>query len=124
MKFWTRWRASREWRRIIRETWPTWELFQLALQAEKRSSYVEGFEAGEKHMEWIGGKQCEWIDREPVHIKRIGNFVIDRSEWEDERGAFSHYKETRCKFVADDGHKFCPKHELQSLAESKPEAHA
>lgn len=49
MKFWTRWRANREWRRIIRETWPTWELFQLALQAEKRSSRAEGFDAGRTH---------------------------------------------------------------------------
>ena len=46
MNLFTRWRDAWRWRRIIRETWPTWELFQLALQAEKRSSYVQGFEDG------------------------------------------------------------------------------
>ena len=70
------------------------------------------------------GKSCEWIDREPVYIKRIGNFMIDRSEWENEDGAVFHYKETPCRLVADAGHKFCPKHELIALAESEPKAHA
>jgi hypothetical protein len=69
-------------------------------------------------------KSCEWIDREPIYIKRLGNFVIDRSEWEGDKGAFFRYKETPCRFAADPGHKFCPKHEMQHLAEVKPEAHA
>lgn len=31
-------------------------------------------------------------------------------------GVFPHWKESvRCKMVADEGHKYCPKHELENL---------
>jgi len=69
-------------------------------------------------------RQCQWVDREPMFIKRIGNFVIDRSEYEDERGAFFRYKETECRFIADEGKKFCPKHELVHLLALEPKATA
>lgn len=59
-------------------------------------------------------KQCEWITREPVYIKRIGNFAIDPSEFENEHGAFLCNRESPCHYVADPGHKFCPRHEMES----------
>lgn len=60
------------------------------------------------------GKQCEWVDREPIYIKSIGGMAIDRSEWEGDKGAFFRYKETPCRLVADAGHKFCPRHEMEA----------
>lgn len=64
-------------------------------------------------------KSCEWVDREPIYIKSIGGIAIDRSEWENENGAFFRYKETPCRLAADPGHKFCPKHELMADLEAK-----
>lgn len=63
--------------------------------------------------------QCQHITKTPVHIKRLGNFVIDRSEWEDERGAFLWYNEAPCLYVADEGHEFCPRHEMEHAMERK-----
>jgi hypothetical protein len=59
-------------------------------------------------------KQCEWITHEPVYIKRIGNMVIDRSEWENEHGAFLCNRDIPCRYVADPGHKYCPRHEMEA----------
>ena len=64
-------------------------------------------------------RQCQWIDREPVYLKSIAGMAIDRSEWENEQGAFFRYKETPCRLIADSGHKFCPKHELVDVATIK-----
>ena len=61
-------------------------------------------------------KQCEFVERTPIFIKQIGNFKIDESEWEGDKGAFFRYDERPCQFVADLGHKFCPRHELEQLA--------
>jgi hypothetical protein len=59
-------------------------------------------------------KSCEFVSREPVFVKKIGNFRIDPSEWENEHGAFLYYRETRCRFVAGAGHRYCPRHEMES----------
>jgi hypothetical protein len=67
----------------------------------------------------MSAKPCEHVDREPIYIKRLGNFVIDPSEYENEKGAFFRYEETPCKFIADEGHKYCPRHEVLHLAETE-----
>lgn len=66
-------------------------------------------------------RQCQHIERVPIYIKRIGDFVIDKSEYENERGAFFRYEEIPCRLVADGGHQFCPKHELLNLVNAKIE---
>ncbi len=58
-------------------------------------------------------KQCEHIEKTPVFVKRLGNFVIDPSEYENENGAFLCYHEVPCRYVADHGHRFCPRHEME-----------
>jgi len=63
-------------------------------------------------------RQCDHVTKKPIYIKSIDGMAIDRSEWEDERGAFFRYEETPCQFVADPGHKYCPRHELEHLAET------
>lgn len=64
-------------------------------------------------------KQCEWIKRIPVFMKSLGNFQIDRSEWENENGAFLCYQEIPCRYVADPGHKYCPRHEMEVAIQSE-----
>jgi hypothetical protein len=66
-------------------------------------------------------KQCEWITRTPVFVKSIGNIQIDRCEWENENGAFLWYEEIPCRYVADPGKKYCPRHEMEA-AMQKSEA--
>jgi hypothetical protein len=50
-------------------------------------------------------RRCQWIDKKPVYLKKIGNMNIDRSEWEGDKGAFFRYEETPCGFIADPGKK-------------------
>jgi len=59
-------------------------------------------------------KQCEWITRMPIFVKSMGNFQIDRSEWENENGAFLCNREIPCGYVADPGKKYCPRHEMEA----------
>lgn len=61
-------------------------------------------------------KQCEWITKTPIYIKQVGGMNIDRSEWENEQGAFLRYEEIPCRYVADPGHKYCPRHEAEASA--------
>jgi hypothetical protein len=63
-------------------------------------------------------KQCEWITRTPVFVKQIGNFQIDRSEWENESGAFFWDRVTPCLYAADPGHRYCPRHEMEAAMAS------
>lgn len=58
-------------------------------------------------------RQCKHVEKVPIYIKRIGKFVIDPSEYENENGAFFRYEEIPCMYVADEGHEFCPRHELE-----------
>lgn len=60
---------------------------------------------------------CEWVRKEPLYIKAIGNMKIDPSEFENENGAFLAYKEIPCRYVTDPGKKFCPRHELEAVIE-------
>jgi len=59
-------------------------------------------------------KQCEWVTREPIFVKRIGNMLIDRSEWENENGAFLCNREIPCRYAADPCRRFCPRHEMEN----------
>lgn len=59
-------------------------------------------------------KPCEHVKRVPVYIKRIGNFRIDRSEWENEHGALLCHRDEHCAFAADPGHRYCPRHEMEA----------
>jgi hypothetical protein len=63
-------------------------------------------------------KQCEYISRTPVFVKSIGGMAIDRSEWENENGAFLCYWENPCRYVADAGHRHCPRHEMETAMAS------
>jgi hypothetical protein len=61
----------------------------------------------------FSGVQCQHVEQTPVYIKRIGGVEIDRSEWENEHGAFLRYEETPCHYVADPGELFCPLHKME-----------
>jgi hypothetical protein len=68
----------------------------------------------------VNDRQCQHITKTAIYIKSIGGVAIDRSEWEDENGAFLRYDERPCLFIADVGEKFCPRHQLEAqLAEKK-----
>lgn len=59
-------------------------------------------------------KQCEWITRTPVYATHIGGVEIDPSEYATTAGAKLWDEEVPCRYVADPGHKFCPRHELEA----------
>lgn len=61
-------------------------------------------------------RECQYITKTPVYITHIGGMAIDRSEWENENGAFFRYDEKTCPYIADEGEKFCPRHKLEAEA--------
>jgi hypothetical protein len=65
-------------------------------------------------------KQCEWVTLVGVHIKSIGRMRIDRSEWENENGAWLCDRKIPCRYVADRGKKFCPRHEMEAAMQREP----
>ncbi len=58
-------------------------------------------------------RRCQHVTKTPIYVKSIGDMAIDRSEWENEQGAFFRYEEVRCSYIADPGEEFCPKHKME-----------
>lgn len=59
-------------------------------------------------------RRCQHITKTPVYIKSVGGMEIDRSEWENENGAFFRYDEKPCSYITEPGEKFCPRHKMES----------
>jgi hypothetical protein len=57
-------------------------------------------------------KGCQYIERVPVYAKSIAGIAIDPSEFEHPDGALIREKELPCRLVVDEGHTYCPRHEL------------
>ena len=66
----------------------------------------------EKAME-IARRRCQHVTKTAIYIKAIGGMAIDRSEWENENGAFFRYDLKTCPYIADEGEKYCPRHKLE-----------
>ena len=73
----------------------------------------EGFVDPWKGKKMSDERKCQHVTKTPIYIKSIGGMAIDRSEWEDERGAFFRYDEKPCLYIADPGEQFCPRHRLE-----------
>ncbi len=63
-------------------------------------------------------KQCEHIDLKRVFVKDLqvpdGGFIhIDKSEWDDFSGVVWEKTQIPCLLAADEGHKYCPRHEME-----------
>lgn len=73
----------------------------------------------DKAMDMIA-RRCQHVSKTPVYITHIGGVLIDRSEWENENGAFLRYDLKTCPYIADEGKMFCPRHELEAELAEKP----
>lgn len=59
-------------------------------------------------------RQCEWISQVPVYVKELAGFQIDESEFVGPEGALLWNEEVPCRYVADPGKKYCPRHEMEA----------
>jgi hypothetical protein len=69
-------------------------------------------------------RKCQHITKTPIYAKSIGGMAIDRSEWENEEGAFLRYEEKPCHYITDEGEKFCPRHIWERQIAASVEAYA
>lgn len=64
-------------------------------------------------------KQCEWIKRMPIYLKELAGFKIDKSEFVGPEGVIREVKEIPCRYIADPGKKYCPRHEMEAAMRSE-----
>lgn len=64
-------------------------------------------------------RRCQHITYTPIYATHIGSVRIDPSEYATTEGAHLWDDETHCNYIADPGHKFCPRHEMELLLKTE-----
>ena len=90
----------------------------MAFDMNPRDDEPADREEYEKAMD-LAARRCQHVTKTPIYIKSIAGMPIDRSEWENEHGAFFRYDEKTCPYIADEGEKFCPKHKAELAAQER-----
>lgn len=58
-------------------------------------------------------RQCKFITKIPMYAKTVGGIAIPPYQWENENGVHMGDKEIPCKYIADFGEDYCPRHKME-----------